>query len=97
MALDEEELGDKVCSEVNAFLRKVDEDADCAKDFHLAKFVFNVPQEETGKAGGWVYGGGFGPIRGRTRYAIAEVNISPKINISAQPLKKALHKTPEVQ
>ena len=27
----------------------------------------------------------------------AEENISPKINISAQPLKKALHKTPEVQ
>ena len=27
----------------------------------------------------------------------AEVNISPKINISAQPLNKALHKTPEAQ
>ena len=29
--------------------------------------------------------------------SIAEVNISPKINISAQPLKKALQKTPEAQ
>ena len=67
MAVDEEDLGDKVCSEVNAFLRKVDEDADCAEHFHLAKFVFNVPQEETGKAEGWIYGGGFGPKRGRTR------------------------------
>ena len=28
---------------------------------------------------------------------IAEVNISPKINISAQLLKKALHKNPESQ
>ena len=26
-----------------------------------------------------------------------EVKMSPKNNISAQPLKKALHKTPEVQ
>ena len=32
-----------------------------------------------------------------TKYPDAEVNISPKINFSAQPLKKALHKTPEVQ
>ena len=43
MAVNEEDLRDKVCSEVNAFLRKVDEDADCAEQFHLAKFVFNVP------------------------------------------------------
>ena len=27
-------------------------------------------------------------------YIIAEVNISPKISISAQPLKMALHKNP---
>jgi len=68
MAVDEEELGDKVCSEVNAFLKKVEKDADCAEHFHLAKFIFNVPQEETGsKSEGWIYGGGFGPTRGRTR------------------------------
>jgi len=68
MAIDEEELGDKVCSEVNAFLRKVEKDTDCADHFHLAKFVFNVPQEESGsKSEGWIYGGGFGPTRGRTR------------------------------
>jgi len=68
MAVDEEEVGDKVCSEVNAFLRKVEKDADCAEKFHMATFVFNVPQEEIGsKSEGWIYGGGFGPKRGRTR------------------------------
>ena len=74
MAVDEEDLGDKVCSEVNAFLRKVEKDADCAEHFHLAKFVFNIPQEEIGlKSEGWIYGGGLGPTRGRARSATASV------------------------
>lgn len=84
MAVDEEELGDKVCSEVNAFLMKVEKDADCADHFHLAKFVFNVPQEEIGsKSEGWIYGGGFGPTRGRTRSAaetISYISFIWKIN-----------------
>ena len=84
MAVDEEELGDKVCSEVNAFLRKVEKDADCAEHFDLAKFVFNVPREEIGsKSEGWIYGGGFGPTRGRTRSAaetISYISFIWKIN-----------------
>ena len=79
MAVDEEslEVGDKVCSEVNAFLRKVEKDADCAEKFHMATFVFNVPQEEIGqKSEGWIYGGGFGPTRGRTRFATVIYHLS---------------------
>lgn len=62
-----EEFGDEVCSEVNAFLRKIDKDDNCAEQFQLAKFVFSTPKEEAEKAEDWIYGGGFGSKRGRTR------------------------------